>query len=203
MLLKFASFTESVVYYQADIHSLSRRSKAEGVQPPDNISKVYLSIVKILGLQDRAVDDSSMLAICIDVEMKCCLPLIHDPSCDQCAILVLLRCSPVHTSAIPIKLDHKTTSMSFNQHSALSYNASRNSAGGPYCGVGYKPHVSPTLTSNSLSSTASLTSEYDTILDTFPLLRPLVPFLIPNSHILPLAPRDLIVSAKDGSQEVD
>ena len=157
----------------------------------------------ILGLRDRAVDDSSKLAICMDVEMKCCQPLFHDPSCDQCAILVLLRCSPVHTSAIPIKLDHKTTSMSFIQHSAPSYNASRNSAGALYSGVGYKPHVPPTLTSNSHSSTASLTSEYDTILDTFPLVRQLAPFLIPVSHTLPLAPRDLIASAKDGSQEVD
>jgi hypothetical protein len=39
MLLKFASLPESVVYYQADIHTPSRRSKVEGVQPPDSISK--------------------------------------------------------------------------------------------------------------------------------------------------------------------
>jgi hypothetical protein len=156
----------------------------------------------ILGLRDRAVDDSSKLAICMDVEMKCCQPLFHDPSCDQCAILVLLRCSPVHTGAIPIKLDHKTTSMSFNQHSTLSYNASRNSAGALHSGIGYIPHV-PSHLHLILSSTASLTSEYDTILDTFPLLRQLVPFLIPVSHTLPLASRDLIASAKDGSQEVD
>jgi len=48
--------------------------------------------------------------------------------------------------------------------------------------------------------TTRRTSEPDTILDTYPLTRQTVLFLIPFSHILPFVPHDLTLSAKDGSQ---
>lgn len=52
---------------------------------------------------DEAVDDSSVLVICIDVKIEFYLPFFHDPAGDQCAILVLLRSSPAHTGAIPVE----------------------------------------------------------------------------------------------------
>jgi hypothetical protein len=100
---------------------------------------------------DETVDDSNMLEIFVYVGRQCCPPVINDPAGDQCAMLVLLHCSPTHASAIPIKLGHKTTSISFNRHSALLSPRHVSRSWVYTLGRVYKPTSSATITSPSLS----------------------------------------------------